>query len=500
VAVVILRVNEIHSLSANVRRFALLIGFLLAIVALYWPVPQVLVGLWLDGERTTYTHGFLVAAVSAWLLWRGRTLAGAPDARPISPALLVMTVAALSLLALGWQISYRAGIALATELLLLPILWLAVLAVFGRNAARAVALPLAFMLFAIPLWDALTPLLQSASIFASRMLLRTVGVPAYFEDNRVSIPEGTFQIEGGCSGLHFFLVALAVAVTIGELRKDHWALRLRWLFVAALLAVLLNWLRIFIIILAGHLTQMQTYLVRESHYGFGWCLFTLVLVALFLMERRTPMRPRPDIPAEGPVVQSRPSVAWRVAATASVLFPTLANAISDVRQSPAMAGASVPAVRGWSQVSAEASTWKPQQIGSDAHIHVAYQQPGADLELFSALYADQRVGKKLGGQANRPQGDAEVIERTQASVAGIPFTSLLVHQGDRRAIVWITYRVGGESFPDATAAQLWYSWRTLFGLHSSLSSVLMLRASCGPDCVAARTTLEKFIADTGGRL
>src|SRR5262249_20634373 len=139
--------------------------------------------------------------------------------------------------------------------------------------ARRAAFPLAFLYFALPLWDYLNPLVHAATVHAVRLMLRLVGVPAFFSGDTVSIPAGTFAIEDGCSGLHFVIVALAIAALVGEMRQDGWRLRVRWLATALVLAMITNWIRVFSIILLGHFTLMQNYIVRVSHYWYGWALF-----------------------------------------------------------------------------------------------------------------------------------------------------------------------------------------------------------------------------------
>ena len=49
----------------------------------------------------------------------------------------------------------------------------------------------------------------------------------------------------------------------------------------AVLSLLANWVRVYVIIEAGYLTNMQHYLVRVSHYWFGWGVFALALVGFF---------------------------------------------------------------------------------------------------------------------------------------------------------------------------------------------------------------------------
>src|SRR6478736_340959 len=106
-------------------RFVALLAVVVGVVALYWPAAHSLGVLWLDSHRTTYSHGFVILAASGWLLWRARFEVAAPSAAWSrgESALLLAALLGASLL---WLIAYRAGIQLAMEVLLLPLVWLAI--------------------------------------------------------------------------------------------------------------------------------------------------------------------------------------------------------------------------------------------------------------------------------------------------------------------------------------------------------------------------------------
>ena len=43
---------------------------------------------------------------------------------------------------------------------------------------------------------------------------------------------------------------------------------------------LTNWCAFFIIVVAGHLTDMQHHLVTDEHYSFGWYMFAGMMADL----------------------------------------------------------------------------------------------------------------------------------------------------------------------------------------------------------------------------
>lgn len=490
-AAVIPRASEAAQL-VGWRRFLALWVLFAVVVVLYWPAVEALGQLWADSARTTYTHGYLVAAISLWLIWRARRAIASPE--PDSPATMqrLWTTAALLATALAWQLAYRAGIQLAAEALLLPLCWLAVLALFGRHAARATLLPVAFLVFALPVWEVFTAPLQFATVQATRMLLAIAGVPAFIQGNVVEIPAGTFEVEGGCSGLHFFIVALCVTALLGELRRDPYRRRLWWLFLGASMAVLVNWLRVSSIIYVGHVSHMQNYLVRESHYGYGWVLFGMGLLALLLIERRTALgRISDDAPVLTPPLRSADTAyGWRAAAVVIIAVPALLNVMLSAR----LAEPRAPAIG----IAANESGWRPIQLNADRESRERIVRDGMEIESYEAQYREQRLGKKLGGAANSPYGDAQVLDGgTVSGDSRFAWRVLDLPAGE--SLLVYTYQVDGRQFASATRAQLWYAWRTFATLRSPDSRLRAWRVSCLADCDRARALLEKAIAEDGFR-
>lgn len=502
-AAVIPRASEQAEVTVDWRRFGALVALLCLVVALYWPAARSLGALWVNGDLTTYTHGYLILAIACWLLWRARASVAEPDSRPFTHVQRFAVASGLLLAALCWQFAWRAGIQIAVELLLLPILWWSVLAFFGRRAARAAALPIAYLIFAIDIWDYFNPLAQWTTIYAVRFLLRVAEIPAYFVGNEVHLPSGVIEIAHGCSGLHFIMVGLAVGTLIGALRDDHWRARLRWMALAFALAVLVNWVRVFTIIAVAHYTRMQHYLIRQNHYYFGWMLFAVALALLFYIERRTPLHPARAIN----VTTERPALregfpALRAAVLLMLLAtPLILNALIEARLRSQPVAADWPTIHfpAASRVSDDVdSSWNPIQFNADREKLLTVALDSGTLEAYAAGYREQHPAKKLGGYANHLGGSAQLIERGASDVDGRQFGTSIVEDDGHRFLLWFSYEVGGRHFVDATRAQLWYSWSTLWALDSVPSSAVAMRAPCVPDCNAARAVLEKFVITGGG--
>ena len=496
-AAVIPRASEEANPGVNWQRLTALAAIVVGIPLMYWPAAQSLAVVWLDTARTTYTHGFAILAVSCWLLWRKREEFSEPVPRG-DKRFAAVWILLLALGVLAWQLSYRAGVQIGMEFLLLCLIWLAIGALLGTRAAVIAFLPVAYMGFALTLWDALNPLVLEATVHAVRLILQLFQVPAFFEGDIVHIPAGEFEIQGGCSGLHFLIVALAVAVLMGELRGDGWRRRAQWLLLATAMALVVNWIRVASIIYAGHLTHMQSYVVRESHYGYGWVLFSLGLVVLFLVERRVPLAPTPlrrVSPLQPDPVQGSPTV-WGLA-VALLAMPLLLNAVIDRRLDGLPETSGVMPRGAWSGVPPNSNLWVPRQLNADHEARDAFRLGTASVERYVSVYRDQRGAKKFGGYASQPQGDAEILERSDVTMGGRSFAELTLASEAQQSMLWVTYEVADRAFDDSARAQLWYSVITLRSLRSPGARVIALWSACDPDCNAARRAVHQFVEDGG---
>ena len=145
--------------------------------------------------------------------------------------------------------------------------------------------PAFYLVFMYTLWAPLVPVLQSASVSAVTFIMGFTGVPIYVEQQFVSIPSGNFEIAGGCSGLRYLITALAISSLYIFLYLNKLKPILLFLSVAIAGALFTNWIRITIIILIGHYTDMTSDLIHD-HNMFGWYLFIPFMYLLFKFGNR----------------------------------------------------------------------------------------------------------------------------------------------------------------------------------------------------------------------
>ena len=298
-------------------------------------------------SSTAYNHCILVLPIAAWLAFERR--AGLPGL-PVRP----LPAAALLALPLGavWLLSERLGIMEGRQFAALGCAELLVLTVLGWRLVRALAAPLAYLVFLVPFGAFLTGPLQGFTAGFVVWGLGVLGIPNYSDGYTIEIPEGVFFVAEACAGLRFLIAAVAFGV-LYAFTMYRSPLR-RVLFVAAstVVPVLANGVRALGIVAAGHwIGSAQA--AAADHLIYGWLFFSLVIALLIvagLPFRQDGRGPANSVMADGaPGDARRPPAMLRLASPALLLAalasagPLLAGTLDRAAASrPAIAAAVLP--------------------------------------------------------------------------------------------------------------------------------------------------------------
>ncbi len=262
------------------RRRPLLLGGLLA-AGLAWAYGPTLAGMvrcWSDNPQ--YSHGFLVPAFAAVVLW---------VRRPQHPAVRFGP---------GWWglawLALASGMRLAAAayyhewldaLSLLPALAGVCVLLGGRPALRWAWPAVLFLVFMMPapyqFEVALAHPLQRVATVASTYALQTLGVPAVSEGNVILLRDVQLGVEEACSGLGMLLTFFALSSAVALVLARNWVERVV-LFVSAVpVALAANILRItatgVLYLTAGGAVARVVY-----HDLAGWLMMPLALGLLWL--------------------------------------------------------------------------------------------------------------------------------------------------------------------------------------------------------------------------
>ena len=252
---------------------------LLAALLAFWPTLFAFHERWASSELG-YSHGYPVLALSLYALYERRGNFYQAMGSPILLGLVVLIV-----LSLGWFFANVIQVRIGQQILLPLVILAWVGAVFGLKALRVVAIPLALIYLAVPFWDFLTTPLRVATVAVVQSLLEMAALPALIDGYFISVPGGKFVVAGGCSGLNYVLTSLTLGVFYSLLYLKTFSRRLSFILVCVAFSLIVNWVRVFALVLIGLYTDMQSEMVHD-HETFGWVLFSIVLIPMFWIASR----------------------------------------------------------------------------------------------------------------------------------------------------------------------------------------------------------------------
>jgi exosortase len=255
--------------------------WLLSIGSLYGPVLAKLARFWRTDPM--YSHGFVVAPIALFLVWRQRDRLRAATVAPSNAGLLVLALG-LGLFIVG---------TLGAELFLTRFSLIAVLAgtiafAFGWEHLRLVAFPLAFLIFMIPLptivFDRVAVSLQLVASQLGERLLTAVNVPVLRDGNLLRLANGTLDVNEACSGIRSIVALLMIAALVGYLGGSGVWRRTALIAAAVPLAIVLNGVRV----AATGLAVSRFGLVAAeglAHETMGWAVFVAELASVWAVHR-----------------------------------------------------------------------------------------------------------------------------------------------------------------------------------------------------------------------
>lgn len=270
-----------------VRLHPLLAGLLLAeLLVLYAPTAR-----WLF-ERWTlsvwhHAHGLLIPPLVAYFVYQELKAFG-PHAERGSPWGFLILLPALALQALdaGLHTQLLSAISLVLALPGLSLLLL------GPERTKAIAFPLAFSAFALPIPLGFTErihlVLRDIATRGTASIMPLVGIPVLTEGTTLHFANATLFVSDACSGFSTLYAALAIAC-LTAYSAPSTARRLVVLAAAAPLAVAANLLRVIVLSLLV-LWQGTEVLAGPLHPLSGIATFVLALPVIFWLGRPSPRR------------------------------------------------------------------------------------------------------------------------------------------------------------------------------------------------------------------
>jgi exosortase A len=469
-----------------------------AVLLVYLHTTQSLYGIWLRSD--TFTHGLLVFPVFAYMVWNERHQLARVALAPCLPALALVALAGF-----GWLLGRLSASLVVEQFSMVALVPAAAWTLLGSAAMRVLAFPFAFLFLAVPSGEFLVPWLIDRTADFTIEAVRLSGVPIYRRGNTFEIPSGSWSVVEACSGIRYLMASVLGGMLFSYFFLRSWKRRVAMVLLSVVVAVAGNWLRAYLIVMLGHLSDNEL-AAGVDHVVYGWLFFGVLIAALFAIglhlaraEYRTQpwSAPRPQAAQPAPRPRNPRALPAALAVAALLGAWPLAHALYRPLDGPVPRIPPIPAAHGWQPAAGEPD-WQPSY------------QPHA-LRHQSFARGTQQVGVYIAYYRNQQERD-ELIE-SRSTVIGPDNTGWAVQRprpvqldGGRRALtanavnvhgpsgeweVWQWYWVGGRATADSYLAKGYIALDRLLGRGDDAAAVLLYTRASGD---AART-LHAFARD-----
>lgn len=493
---------EQYSAGWRIAGFSISV-LLLLLLLMYHETVLYLIRLWNDLEHGAYGHGYLILAISGYLILGNRRALSSLTPCPSYLALLaVMAVSLLWILAVLVDVLVLQTIGLL--LFILTIVW----TVLGNKITAKLLFPILFLGFAIPIWFPLTPVLQNLSADVVFQFIRILGIPAFRQDNEIILPAGSLSITEACSGLRYFLPALALGALYGYLNYTTFRARLIVLLISAVAAVLINIIRVFIVVYLGYTTEMQHPFIND-HLALGWYLFggmvAILLTVDALLNRyyQPPEHGSEESNKNGLIVSCGKGKLQQISivVAGAMLLSVGPVTIYWVNHQPLSEHTKIKlelpsGTGGWAGPAESNNDWMPKYRGAITRKQT-YQKGDKHIDLYIGYYLMQKQGKELIYYANRianqdiwhSQNPKGKLRQTSDRVV---LEQLLEKDDGVQRLVWYWYRVSGQHVVNPYHAKALQVLGLVTG--NSQAYITAIAVNSGEDIIDARKVLGEFMS------
>lgn len=499
--------------SARTLHLAVLAIGLPLLLFWYRDTFMAMVSIWDRSE--TFAHGFVIAPISAWLIWRRRDFI---DNLPIAPSLVGLVAGLVA--GFAWLLGEVASVDAVSQFALVGMLIGYLWALMGTAVVRTYAFPLGFLFFMVPFGEFMFPTMMDWTAHFIIWAVRASGVPVYAEGYNLVIPSGRWEVVEGCSGVRYLMASVVVGSLYAYLNYRSTQRRLIFVAASIVVPVLANWLRAYGIVMLGHLSNNRL-AAGADHLIYGWVFFGIIIMVLFWIgarwqeaEETAPAAATGGIectPAASPVSPRR--LAWLIAAVVAVTLwsPVLAYLDRQGEHGPVQFGEFVAAGK-WAPVAIDGlPAWTPRYQGMRGQQHVLFSNGETQVGVFLNYYRDQVAGEELINSENRIllnkdeawRFTASGIQRQSVGSGMIQVRTYEMRSNadaSQRLAVWHWYWVGGHWTHSDYLGKAYLALAQLLGRGDDSAMVALYTPVDSERRGEAEAALADFLATLGPQI
>ncbi len=481
-------------------------------IFMYYPTVSSLAHLWIFSKYVAYKHGLILLGIGVYFFYqRWMKLRNKISIRFDVVGLLLLILASLI-----WFFAQIAEVLVVQQLIFILILYFILWALMGYRLSRQFAFPILLLICAVPVWGFINEgMLQIITVKTVAFMLKLIGVNSYIENVRIFIPEGGFSVNPECAGMQQLVAAISLAAIYAYLNNFKLRSLFIYMIVAAVLALILNILRIFIVVLSGHLTNMQHYFVRVEHVSLGWGLFAAGMLLFMLLSNRvllsqyghfiTRINDEKSFIVKGLNVSNRKCILQLLLVIFGLSVGPLWAQIEHSKTQEKMGELSIPATFGqWHLSNSHNYDYQPFYVSADRIFEGRYiDGKGRKVYCYIGYYQNQKQDRELISYLNKIYDNKTWIkldsEKQHIVIANKDFTvnEITVRTpGGKEKLIWYWYYLAGTQTSNKKFEKLLEIWNRLSNQPGA--SLFLMATDLNKNHAMARKKLHDFLS--GSRL
>ncbi len=447
----------------------------------------------------TYAHGLIVLPVFAWLTWRSRGRVAAAQPSP-APWMAVPAVLA----GLGWLLGQLVSVSAASHFFLVALVVITLIGTLGWQLSRVLLFPILFLFFGVPIGDFMLPTLMDYTAEFTVWALRASGVPVYKEGLYFVVPNGRWAVVEACSGIRYLIASLTVGALYAYLNYTSLKRRLLFMLVALAVPIVANWLRAYMIVMLGYLSDNKL-AAGVDHLIYGWVFFGVIIFLMFWIGARWHEDPVAS-PVATTTVRASRRAAWLTLIPLFAVAPLFAGLQTKLDTPVAHFELTfrLPApAAGWTRAE-EGIAYRPFYSGQRGEAVASYRAPdGSLVTVFAAVFAAQQPGHEMvtwgNGLVTPEERGPKLVRGGRSDIDGLRFRNATVVAGPERVRVWQWYRINGRQLVGDAELKLRLAADRVLGLKDA-SGVALVMSAENEDPATADARIEAFLKAHGAQL
>ncbi|WP_020482262.1 exosortase A [Methylomonas sp. MK1] len=476
-------------------------------VAAFFETWAAIVAIW--SRSDTFTHGFLVAPVSLWLVWSRRE-----HYRDLRPAFSRLGLLFIVVSGFGWLIADLVHVAVIQQWAVVGVLVGGFWATLGSHVISQMLFPIVFLFLMVPFGEAFIPPLMEYTATFVVTLIRLTGMSVYREGLFFTLTSGNWSVVEGCSGLRYLISSLTLGSVYAYLNYSSYKKRTIFITLSFLVPILANGLRAYLIVMIGHFSDMKL-AAGVDHIVYGWVFFGIVMFGLFYFgsfwhdkDAGAAAASTPDLACDSNLADSATVYkhywpALTITALCVFIWPFVSQGLSALQAAhiDVPERLSRPSLPDWQPVAAPDWAWEPSFKGvvADAKVYLSDGQTTAGM--YFANFGDETQGGELVNSQNYlvPQKHPvwrmlhdDVIAMQWAADKNGDIEEAVLNSTHRSLLVERWYRVGDKSTANAYLAKWWQLLKRLSGDASAELLIVLYTETPDGDYDLARQKLKQL--------